>query len=83
MDSSDNVSDESRKLKILQSPLEPEKRRIVTRLPRDVSLFSFLNLDGEGKEQEEREARVEEKEEEMDEEEEEEEGQADFGPVDT
>ena len=47
LDSLDNVSDESRKFKILQSPIEPEKRRSVTRLPREVNLYSFLNLDGE------------------------------------
>ena len=36
----------------------------VTRLPRDINLHSFLNLDGEGKEQEEQEERVEGEEEE-------------------
>ena len=50
LDFSGNASDQPCKFKILQSPLESEKRRSVTRLPRDANLYSFLNLDCEGKE---------------------------------
>ena len=72
--SSGNASDQPCKFKILQSPLESEKRRSVTRLPRDANLYSLLNLDGEGMEQEEQGERVEEEEEE-----EEEKGETVFG----
>ena len=64
LDFSGNASDQPCKFKILQSPLESEKRRSVTRLPRDANLYSLLNLDGEGMEQEEQGERVEEEEEE-------------------